>query len=265
MLKFTVMSVLCSVVVCLAAVLALVWTMPDLPTIRHDQICLPTKDGSLQCGQTPDVLHEYLDQQIEKKYDEIKEHDDKRKQEYLDKNRDRFWSTEDKAFWEMKPAARLTGKEQPDIRKDDVNTDMVPIREWHYGRGSFETTAFLRHGIRYRNGRLVVPLDGTYFVYSYVDLFVLLDPSTGKPYAKEKTSNLIKHSIFKFNIFDVEETELISSMQPHTVSSNNYFNSYISYISPLADLKAGDELSVKVSNITYLKFTKQNYFGVNLI
>ncbi|XP_045200684.2 tumor necrosis factor ligand superfamily member 15-like [Mercenaria mercenaria] len=264
-LKLAVVAVLISVVLCLGTVLGLVWTMPDLPTtVRNDGICLPSEFGPLKCGSTADLLHEYLERKITKKYDEIKTEDEQRQQEYLNKNRVRLMSIYDKAFWEMKPAAKLTGKEQPGIRKCDIGADMVPVREWRHGRELYDTSGFERYGIRYRNGRLVVPVDGTYFIYSYVDLFESCNPPNGEPNVND-TTKPIKHGISKFNILDGEEMELVSNVQPHTVSSNRYFNSYSSYVSSLVDLKAGDELSVKVSNLTYLRYTRENYFGVNLI
>ncbi|XP_045200675.1 uncharacterized protein LOC123554522 [Mercenaria mercenaria] len=264
-LKYTAIIVFFCVVLCSAAVLVLFLTMPDSPsTVRNDQICLPSEFGLLKCGTTADLLHEYLERTTATQYDEIKTKDKERQQEHLDKNRVHLMSIYDKAFWEMKPAAKLTGKEQPDTRKGDIGADMVPVREWCHGRELEDTSGFERYGIRYRNGRLVVPVDGTYNIYSYVDLFESCNPSTGKPNVND-TTKPIKHGIFKFDILDSEEMELVSNVQPHTVSSNRYFNSYSSYISSLAKLKAGDELSVKVSNLTYLKYTRDNYFGVNLI
>ncbi|XP_053403951.1 tumor necrosis factor ligand superfamily member 15-like [Mercenaria mercenaria] len=167
----------------------------------------------------------------------------------------------DKYFWERKPAAKLTGMKQPKPRLSDNNAEMTPIRVWQQRSDTF---GFLQYGVRYRNGRLVIPISGTYFIYCYVDFFELCDPSTGKPNVKN-ASIPIKHGIFKFNILDAEESELVSKVQPHTISSNRYFNVYSSYVSTHAELKAGDEISVKVSNITYLKYTENNFFGLNLI
>ncbi|XP_053403065.1 tumor necrosis factor ligand superfamily member 15-like [Mercenaria mercenaria] len=217
----------------------------------------------------------YLLQTIAKKYDEIKQEDQKRQQELLDKNRVRLMSILlGNAFWDMKPAATLTGKSSIDtsccghnqINLDscDIGADMVPVREWRHGRELYNTSGFEIYGIRYRNGRLIVPVDGTYFIYSYVDLFEPCNPSTGMPNVKD-TNKPIKHGIFKFNILDGEEMELVSNVQPHTISNNRYFKSYSSYVLSFADLKAGDELSVKVSNLTYLRHTGENYFGVHLI
>ena len=61
-LKFIITAVIGVVVVCLATVLVLVLTMPDLPsTDRKDQICLPGETGQLTCGSTTDLLHKYLE------------------------------------------------------------------------------------------------------------------------------------------------------------------------------------------------------------
>ncbi|XP_053403949.1 uncharacterized protein LOC123554727 isoform X2 [Mercenaria mercenaria] len=243
-LKYAVIIVLVSLVVCLTAVLALVWTMPDLQD--NAQMCLPSEDGVLKCDTTGDLLHVYLERTISTKYEEIKTKDIKRRQEYLDNNRDRLLNIYGKVFWEMKPAAKLTGKEQPDARKRaDEGAEMIPIREWKLVKELSNASGFERYGIRYRNGRLVVPVDGTYFVYSFVNLFEQCDPSTGKPDVKD-TSKPIKHGIYKFNILEEVDTEIISSVQPHQISSNKRFNSYDSYVSSFASLKAGDEISVKL-------------------
>jgi hypothetical protein len=61
-LKIFSMSVLLFVVVCLIAVLALVWTMPEIPkTVKTGEICLPSETGPLKCGSTAKLLHSYLE------------------------------------------------------------------------------------------------------------------------------------------------------------------------------------------------------------
>ena len=60
--KLIITVVVTVVVFCLAAVLVLVMTMPDLSTAdRKDQICLPGETGQLTCGSTTDLLHKYLE------------------------------------------------------------------------------------------------------------------------------------------------------------------------------------------------------------
>jgi hypothetical protein len=84
---------------------------------------------------------------------------------------------------------------------------MVPVTEWHHGREA--TNGFIRQGIRYRNGRLVVPVDGTYIIYSNLDFFEESNPSSGLPNIKD-INKPIKHGIFKFNILEGVEEELVT-------------------------------------------------------
>ncbi|XP_060597843.1 tumor necrosis factor ligand superfamily member 15-like isoform X6 [Ruditapes philippinarum] len=185
-----------------------------------------------------------------------------RKQKYLEDNKLRLMSVSDQSFWEAKPAARLK-RTNPDITTDIKVAEMAPIRDWMYDKDPLSTSSFLRNGVRYRNGRLVVPVDGTYFLYSLIDFFEPCDHSTGKP-SIEDLKKPIKHALFKFNI-DTAESEITSNIQPHHISKNKFYNSYSSYVSTIVSLKAGDEISVKVSNITYLQYTKDNSFGLYLI
>ena len=141
---------------------------------------------------------------------------------------------------------------------------MIPVKEWKYGRNRDETTGFLRHGVRYKDGRLIVPVDGIYFVYSMIDFFQPCNSTSGKPYAND-SGKPIKHAIYRFNVLEREETEIIINIQPHLISKSRYYNSYSSYVSSLAKLKAGDEISVKVSHISYLRHVRDNNFGINLI
>lgn len=141
---------------------------------------------------------------------------------------------------------------------------MTPIREWRHGRELYDGSGFKRYGVQYINGRLVVPVSGTYFIYSFVDFFEPFDPSTREP-PVSNTKKPVGLGIYKFNILEEEEIELVSDIKPHKLSDNKYFNSHSSYVSVLANLKAGDEISVKVSDLRYLKYTRNNYFGLNLI
>lgn len=54
--------VLCKVILFLGVVLGLLWTMPDLPTSpTYNQICIPNKEGILECGVTHNLLSSYLE------------------------------------------------------------------------------------------------------------------------------------------------------------------------------------------------------------
>lgn len=252
------------VVLVLCTVLAVVWSMPDLRKDFPDGwICLSGEQGNVHCGNTDQLLHNFLATAIEQQYIKAKHEVIEQQRQYVTKNRIRLMEIYDKYYWEMKPAAKLTGKEQSETADQEAEK-MKTIKVWEHGKDLYYSNGFERYGARHRNGRIVVPVSGTYLVYSHVDLFEECDRKTGMPDIS-KNGILIQHAIYKFNILDENEIPVVSSVQPHTKSSNNYFNSYSSYISALAELKAGDELSVKVSSLSYLKYTNNNFFGVNLI
>jgi hypothetical protein len=65
-------------------------------------------------------------QTIGKQYEEAKRKDKEKQQAYLSKNSARLMNIYDKHFWEMKPAAKLTGKEQPPLR-ESMNNILIGI------------------------------------------------------------------------------------------------------------------------------------------
>lgn len=116
------------------------------------------------------------------------------------------------------------------------------------------TTGFLRYGVEYQQGRLIVPVTGTYLVYSYLELYDTL------------SSNLsIRHEIFKFNVLDFEENVLVCKTQSRENSSNGLFSYYSSYISTVVKLRAGEEVSIKLNDVSLLRYPENNFFGVNFL
>ena len=61
------------------------------------------------------------------------------------------------------------------------------------------------------------------------------------------------------------ETELVNTTYSRGMSSNGRFNYIASYIPTLVDLRACDEVSVKISNVSLLKSPDENFFGINLV
>ena len=120
---------------------------------------------------------------------------------------------------------------------------------------------FLRYGMTYYRGRLVVPVSGTYFLHSYLELF--------DRYPNHNIEGLgnssMKHVMYRYRGSDGKDVQIVSKEQTHKLSSNGLFSYYGSYIAIQADLFAGDEISVKVSNLKLLKHSRENLFGVNLI
>ncbi|WAR27700.1 hypothetical protein MAR_013404 [Mya arenaria] len=73
------------------------------------------------------------------------------------------------ALWDMKPSAKLvdTRAEQEHILG---NNSMATVTCWRHDNDLYYTTQFQRYGIRFQNGRLIVPVSGTYYIYSFLGL-----------------------------------------------------------------------------------------------
>jgi len=138
----------------------------------------------------------------------------------------------------------------------------MPVRKWTSLRDLVYTGGIRRFGVHIKNGRIIVPVGGDYEIYS----FIHFRESCIDGIPQVDNPNIpVTQSIFKFDILDGKDEELVTSCQPHKISQNYYVNMYGIFLSSVARLKAGDELSVKVSNISFLQAPTFNYFGAHLI
>lgn len=138
---------------------------------------------------------------------------------------------------------------------------MITVTTWTTGQSRFHSDSFLSNGIKYQNGRIIVPLSGLYFIYSYLELNEVYD----QKYITQSASRYIKHSMCKFNVRDGIETEITTRTVNSTVSANGLFGYEASYLSTHAFLRSADEISVKISDKTLLKYPEENFFGVYLL
>ncbi|XP_052217039.1 uncharacterized protein LOC127834939 [Dreissena polymorpha] len=169
----------------------------------------------------------------------------------------------------MKPAAKLVGQHSSKHIGTDKTRDkpgaMKTVMSWFSNRDLDYTTGFMRYGIRYQNGRLIVPLTGTYNIYSFLSLTENNDSPEVRNENENANNTLVKHVMYKYNVKLAHEVELASSVQTHRLSTNRNFNAFSSQISTLVQLEAGDEISVKVSNIALMSYPGDNFFGVHMI
>ena len=129
---------------------------------------------------------------------------------------------------------------------------MVTIRDWENNR---DYGGFLQFGMQVKDGRVMIPLTGTYTVSSHIDMLP-------KPGTKQKG---IRHAIFKYNILENREVELVSNLQPKQNCTENNYNEQNSYLNTIVRLTSGEELSVKVSGNVDLGDRTKNYLAVYLI
>lgn len=156
---------------------------------------------------------------------------------------------------EQKPAAHLMGSvikpEQP-----TAPGRQFPISHWI----SSEDLAFTNK-VQYRHGRIVILEAGHYYVYSQLSFLEVFDT----PNAVETGSQSLSHYIYRYNIIYPHGGEelMIQNSLTKCWGQNKAFGEYTSYLGSLFYLRQGDELFVKVSNLTLIvREPKLNYFGL---
>ena len=127
--------------------------------------------------------------------------------------------------------------------------------------------AFIQQVI-YRHGRIVVPLDGLYFIYSQVSFMEALPSSRSTPSDTQfyqTTSPTVSHYLYRYNIIypDGGEEKLIQNSISKYWGSRQKIGEYTSYLGAAFLLRKGDEIFVKVSNLTMLTYDpKSCFFGL---
>lgn len=120
----------------------------------------------------------------------------------------------------------------------------------------------MQNGVEYRNGRLVVPASGFYHLYGFLDLHQIYDNKAPMP---PGMPNSITMRFYKYNILKPDEEALIETNRPYERSANQQFMVYQSFLGADVQLQAGDEVYLKVSNLTYIKNPSRNVFGLHML
>ncbi|KAK3095818.1 hypothetical protein FSP39_019609 [Pinctada imbricata] len=244
-------------VLVLSVVLALLWTMRS-KNVDCIELCLPDPQGKMVCDCRVTRFKSVLEQEFIKSQSIEKEKLQKKRLE-THKGRTKIHYFSPNSDWDMKPVAHLSGSTlTAEMTQEDKETPMAPIRKWEQGNN-----CYLQNGMILRNGRLVVPIDGLYHIYSFVDMY--------QDYTFDKMNETIPMSIsmgvFRSNILrsEIPEEEMICAYRPYEKSRNNRFTVYDNYIGADVQLQAGDEVYIRVSNITYVKNPSRNVFGMHLL
>ncbi|KAH3814493.1 hypothetical protein DPMN_142994 [Dreissena polymorpha] len=79
---------------------------------------------------------------------------------------------------DLKPAAKIVGLLTNKMTGLEIkkSVDIETVVSWFNGRDLDYTTGFMRYGVRYQNGRLIVPLTDTFNIYSFLILTEDIDP-----------------------------------------------------------------------------------------
>ncbi|XP_052785156.1 tumor necrosis factor ligand superfamily member 11-like [Mya arenaria] len=251
----------------LIAVLCIVWTMPDNKQIDKDtEICLKYDNKNIKCGRTTDLLLEVFEKEISSAYATAEEREKIQTENYIKdvlKHDVQLMNDYKNTLWDMKPSAKLVGiREKPEHQHG--NAGMTTVTCWRHDKDLYYTTGFQRYGVRFQNGRLIVPVSGTYYIYSFLGLTERRLNGEGIPLESNNTQE-IKHAMHKFSVLDTADTEIASNVQSRKNATRGHFNYYASQIATLVKLRAGDEISVKLNDVTLLQHIENNYFGLHLI
>ncbi|CAG2220809.1 unnamed protein product [Mytilus edulis] len=163
---------------------------------------------------------------------------------------------------DVKPVAHLIGEDRDVPTKDDAKKEILPVKKWYRGNN-----CLLLNGIKLHRGRVRVPVSGFYHVYSAIEFnyHLIRDTENNIIEVHSKSPNM-KHAIYKSNIKNSKkEDEIMCTQHPYERSEKLVFSRYDTYISGDTYLEAGDEIYVKVANISYASSPPKNIFGILLI
>lgn len=197
------------------------------------------------CVETPSQLLRMLRMFVQRKYrEEIAEGNIK-------------IASSDKDGGEQTPAAHLMGS----VRRPDHPTmpgRQFPISQWI----SDEDLAFTNR-VQYRHGRIVIRDSGLYYVYSQISFLEVFDVAS--KHNDDSGSQSLSHYLYRYNIIYPKggEESMIQNSITKCWDNNKAFGEYTSYLGAVFYLRQGDELFVKVSNLTLMvREPKLNYFGL---
>lgn len=224
------------------------------PSIEEDKLLdkFTRKDdpeGEQCCVESPKQLLSMLNLFIERRY-----------REEMAKGNIKLSNEEDSIDKEYSPAAHLMGNVEKDMQAT------VPGRQLLISKWIYNADLGFTQKVGYRHGRLVIPSTGLYFIYSQVSFLEMLDiAKQGESKQQSTASSSLSHYLYRYNIIyprGGEET-LIQNSITKCWGHKKAFGEYTSYLGAVFKLRQGDEIFVKVSNLTLLtKDHKSNYFGM---
>lgn len=224
------------------------------PSIEEDKLLdkFTRKDdpeGEQCCVENPKQLLSMLNLFIERRY-----------REEMAKGNIKLSNEDVSSDRENSPAAHLMGNIEKDMQ-DTAPGKQLLISKWIY-----DADLGFTQKVGYQYGRLVVPSTGLYFIYSQVSFLEMLDiAKQGESKPQSTASSSLSHYLYRYNIIyprGGEET-LIQNSITKCLGNNKAFGEYTSYLGAVFKLRQGDEIFVKVSNLTLLtKDPKSNYFGM---
>lgn len=200
--------------------------------------------GEECCVETPSQLLKMLQLFVERKY-----------REEMAQGNIKIETNTKTEPGEQKPAAHLMGS----VRKPEQPS--VPGRQFAIAHWISNEDLAFTNKVQYRHGRIVILEPGLYYVYSQLSFLEVFD----NPSAIDMGSQSLSHYIYRYNIIYPHggEEAMIQNSITKCWGQNKAFGEYTSYLGAVFHLRQGDELFVKVSNLTLIvREPKLNYFGL---
>ena len=136
----------------------------------------------------------------------------------------------------------------------------IQIRQWKHDRD----IAFVAGGLEHKDGRLIVHKEGTYYIYSTTAFM--------KYYLDKKqlalSDHALIHIIARYNIIypNGGEERLFEASLSQCWAKHKRYGENVSHLVGIMQLNRGDELYVKVRDITSLvQRPKATYFGAYML
>jgi len=144
------------------------------------------------------------------------------------------------------------------------NESMTLYNHWHHDDTLWYTRGFQRYGVRYQNGRLIVPYSGWYHIYSFMGFYELVRNGKTNEIIKQSRPP-IRHSIYTYDTRACKETQLACNSQTRKDMTDRYDIHYQSNVETLAFLNAGDEILIRISDATLPFYEHANIFGLHMV
>lgn len=196
------------------------------------------------CIETPAQLMKYLQMFVQRKY-----------REELAHGHIKVDVSTSTAPGEQRPSAHLMGYPQNKNNVPYIPGRLIEISEW-----VSNTDLAFTNKVQYRHGRIVILEAGLYYVYSQLSFLERLDDPSSV-----STSQSLSHYIYRYNIIypNGGEEQMVQSSFTKCSGENKRVGEYTSYLGSVFYLRQGDEVFVKVSDLTLVVWEpKQNYFGL---
>lgn len=215
-----------------------------------------TKTGLRCCVDQPDELLELLKLYVEKRFRQemakgtVYQRGNPPKIDRLD------------TVQNLKRAAHLMMAQQDLQKIPQISGRQYYIEKWIHK----DDIAFTRN-VEYRHGRLVIPEDGLYYVYSQISFLEMFDVHNNDAYGSKGSSDSpsLSHYLYRYNILyhNGGEETLAQNSITKCWGQSKTFGEYTSNLGAVLSLRNGDEIFIKVSNISMVATDpKLSYFGL---